>query len=307
MFAHASAPGRSPTDVLRPFQLEGSGLRGRFVRLGSTLDRVLEAHAYPEPVSRLLGQLLVLAGGLAGGLKFDGMFSLQVRGDGPVGFMVADCTNHGRMRGYASFDARGIAEAGAERDLLGEGVLVLTVDQTAVGGELQQGIVSLEGRTLTDAMLAYFRSSEQIRTGIKMAIVRDALTGSWHGGAIVLQALPVSSGAEEEAIGEAWRSAMLLLETATEAELVGPELDPDTVLYRLFHETGVRVYAPLALEAGCSCSERRVRKVLESFPPEALREMRLDDGRIEVTCQFCNRAYRFDEAALAEIAAGRRH
>lgn len=303
----ASADGRPPSDLLRPFQLESSGLRGRFVRLGSTLDRVLEAHAYPEPVSRLLGQLLVLAGGLAGGLKFDGMFSLQLRGDGPVGFMVADCTNHGRMRGYASFDASAIAAVSAERELLGEGLIALTVDQTAVGGELQQGIVSLEGRTLTDAMLAYFRGSEQIRTGIKLAIGRDPRSRSWHGGAIILQALPAAVGADDDAVEEAWRTAMLLLETATEAELAGPDLDPDTVLYRLFHETGVRVYTPVRLAAGCSCTEGRVRTMLRSFPPETLDEMRLADGRIEVTCQFCNRVYRFDEAALAELAAGRRH
>jgi len=309
--ARMSAPmdlaDRSSSDLLRPFQLESSGLRGRFVRLGRTLDRVLEAHAYPEPVSRLLGQLLVLAGGLAGGLKFDGMFSLQVRGDGPVGFMVADCTNHGRMRGYASFDAQAIDAASTERELLGEGLLALTVDQTRIGGELQQGIVSLEGRTLTDAMLAYFRTSEQIRTAIKLAIGRDPRSGGWHGGAIILQALPAAPGAAEEAAREAWQEAMLLLETASEAELTGPDLDPDTVLYRLFHETGVRVWDALPLEAGCSCTEARVRAMLERFPAATLAEMRLPDGRIEVTCQFCNRLYSFDEAAIAALAARRRH
>ena len=309
--ARMSAPmdlvDRSSSDLLRPFQLESSGLRGRFVRLGRTLDRVLEAHAYPEPVSRLLGQLLVLAGGLAGGLKFDGMFSLQVRGDGPVGFMVADCTNHGRMRGYASFDAQAIDAASTERELLGEGLLALTVDQTRIGGELQQGIVSLEGRTLPDAMLAYFRTSEQIRTAIKLAIGRDPRSGGWHGGAIILQALPAAPGAEEEAAREAWQEAMLLLETASEAELTGPDLDPDAVLYRLFHETGVRVWDALPLEAGCSCTEARVRAMLERFPAATLAEMRLPDGRIEVTCQFCNRLYSFDEAAIAALAARRRH
>ncbi len=301
------------TDLLRPFQLERSGLRGRFVRLGRTLDRVLAAHAYPEPVSRLLGELLVLAGGLAGGLKFDGLFSLQVRARGPVGFMVADCTNHGRMRGYASFDAGAIAAASAgfepsgEQALLGEGLLALTVDQTGIGGELQQGIVSLEGRTLTDAMLAYFHRSEQIRTAIKLAIGRDPESGGWRGGAIILQALPAATGAGQEAALDAWREAMLLLETVSEAELTDPQLDSDTVLYRLFHESGVRVFGALPLEAGCSCTEERVRTMLASFPAATLAEMRLPDGRIEVTCQFCNRVYGFDEAAIAALLAGRRH
>jgi hypothetical protein len=91
-------------DLLRPFHLERSQLRGRAVRLGETVDYVLRAHAYPGPVSGLLGELLVLAGALAGGLKFDGTFSLQARGDGPVRLLVADCTNDGQMRGYAGYD-----------------------------------------------------------------------------------------------------------------------------------------------------------------------------------------------------------
>lgn len=292
-------------DLLRPFQLERSGLRGRFVRLARTLDQVLEAHDYPEPVSRLLGELLVLAGGLAGGLKFDGTFSLQVRGDGPVGFMVADCTNHGRMRGYASFDRQAIETGAADRQLLGEGLVALTVDQRAVGGEVYQGLVSLDGRTLTDAMLSYFRRSEQIRTGIKLAIRRDRACGRWYGGAIIIQALPVEAGLEPEARREAWFETMTLLETATPEEISGPEPDPDSVLYRLFHEAGVRVYSPLPLVAGCSCSEGRVRAMLASFPAGSLAEMRLPDGRLEVTCQFCNRVYGFDAPTVDRLLAER--
>ncbi len=293
-------------DLLRPFQLERSGLRGRFVRLARTLDHVLETHNYPEPVSHLLGELLVLAGGLAGGLKFDGTFSLQVRSDGPVSFMVADCTNQGRMRGYASFDREAIESAHNDRKLLGEGLVALTVDQRSVGGEVYQGLVSLEGRTLTDAMLSYFRRSEQIRTAIKLAVTRDRERGGWHGGAIIIQALPPQPGMESEAQREAWIEAMLLLETATPEEISGPDPDADSVLFRLFHETGVRVYTPLPLIAGCSCSEGRVRAMLASFPAGTLAEMRLADGRIEVTCQFCNRIYAFDRDTVDALLAERR-
>lgn len=291
-------------DLLRPFQLERSGIRGRFVRLSGTIDRVLAAHAYPEPVGRLLGELLVLAGGLAGGLKFDGRFSLQLRGGGPIRLMVADCTNDGVMRGYASFDEEELATAAAGNGgaLLGEGVLALTVDQRDAGGEVSQGIVQLQGASLVDSMLTYFRQSEQVRTGLSVAVRRDPASGSWEGGAIVLQALP-AAGQDAEAVEEGWREAMLLLHTVSEEELAAPRLAPDTVLLRLFHEHGVRVYDPLALRPGCSCDEERVRAMLERFSAEDLEHMRLPDGGIEATCQFCSRSYAFDRESVAALIA----
>ena len=216
------------------------------MRLGGTVDYVLKAHDYPPAVSDLLGQLLVLAGALAGGLKFAGRFSLQIRADGPVRLLVADCTNDGEMRGYASFDAERVAAVSPERpmDLLGKGLLALTVDQRGDGGELQQGIVETGGETLSDCMLNYFHRSEQVRTGIRVAVAQSPLDGRWLAGAIVMQALPVTDPHDAE---EDWRRAMILLGTATDDELLDPALRPDDLLFRLFHEDGVRVFTPLAL------------------------------------------------------------
>ena len=296
-----------PTDLLRPFQLERSQLRGRFVRLGDTVDYVLRAHDYPAPISDLLGELLVLAGGLAGGLKFDGSFSLQIRGDGPVGLMVADCTNEGRMRGYASFDAKKVAALGDGQPgrLIGSGILALTVDQAASGGETYQGIVELDGRSLAESMLTSFRQSEQIPTGIRTALGRDPLTGAWRAGAIIVQAAPGSGPEAGDAAEDDWRRTMLLLNTASEAELL--DLSPDDLLWRLFHEEGVRVFEPLGLRAGCSCDEERVVNVLRSFEPADIEEMRLEDGSISVTCQFCSRSYSFAQARLATLLQDRMH
>ena len=295
-------------DLLRPFQLERSHLRGRFVRLGDTVDYVLRAHAYPLPVSELLGELLVLAGALAGGLKFAGRFSLQIRAEGPVRLLVADCTNDGEMRGYASFDADGVAASGAQAmQLLGQGLLALTVDQRGDGGEVQQGIVELGGTTLSDCMLNYFHRSEQVRTGIRVAVGRDALSDRWHAGAIVIQALPNTDPRREAEAEEDWRRAMILLGTASDAELLDAALPADELLFRLFHEDGVRVFPPLALHAGCSCDENRVWNMLASFPLDDLESMRQDDGGITVTCQFCSRVYAFDQARLSVLLAPRRH
>lgn len=298
-----------PADLLRPFQLERSQLRGRFVRLGGTVDYVLKAHAYPPAVSDLLGQLLVLAGALAGGLKFDGRFSVQIRGDGPVSLLVADCTNAGEMRGYASFDAERVAQVAEERQmaLVGQGVLALTVDQRAVGGELSQGIVELGGKTLAECMLGYFERSEQVRTGIRVAVGCDPVTRTWQAGAIVVQALPQTDPRLALEPEEDWHRTMLLLSTASDDELLDPALSPDDVLYRLFHEDGVRVFNPLTLTPGCSCDEERVQTMLASFPLDDLEDMRQDDGSILVTCQFCSRSYLFDQDRLAGMMASRRH
>jgi molecular chaperone Hsp33 len=297
-------------DLLRPFQLERSHLRGRLVRLGGTVDYVLKAHDYPAAVSDLLGQLLVLAGALAGGLKFDGRFSLQIRADGPVRLLVADCTNGGEMRGYASFDAERIAEVADDEPpmaLLGGGLLALTVDQRASGGEVSQGIVELGGDTLADCMLNYFHRSEQVRTGIRVAVGRDPVTDRWHAGAIVVQALPAPDQRQLPEAEDDWRRAMVLLGTASDEELLDPLLRPDDLLFRLFHEDGVRVFTPLALNPGCGCDEERVWNMLQSFPMEDLEGMRQEDGGITVTCQFCSRVYRFDQDRLGALLTPRRH
>lgn len=296
-----------PTDLLRPFQLERSGIRGRLVRLADTVDEVLRAHDYPERVGRLLGELLALAGGLAGGLKFDGMFSLQIRGQGAIRLMVADCTNDGQMRGYASFDAGLVAAAPDDQSLFGEGLLALTVDQSKAGGEIQQGIVTLDNRNLTEAMLVYFRDSEQVRTGIRVAVDRDPGDGRWRAGALVVQALPQPVGHDPEEAEDRWHETMLLLSSTADDELTDPGLAPDELLYRLFHERGVRVFEPILLEAHCSCTEERVKGMLAGFPPSTLEEMRMPDGSIEVTCQFCNHRYLFDPARLERLNLLSRH
>jgi molecular chaperone Hsp33 len=293
-------------NLLRPFQLERSALRGRVVRLGALVDRVLTRHDYPEPVGRLLGELLVLAATLAGALKFNGTFSLQIRSDGPVSLMLADCTNDGAMRGYARYDAAAVAgTAGTDAPtLLGNGRLAFTVDQNQ-SGQAYQGIVELTGPTLTDCMQTYFRQSEQLKTGLKIAVDRieagDA--ARWRAGGIMIQRLADENGDawRRDPVDDDWLRTMLLLGTATDAELVDPDLPPERLLLHLFHEEGVRVFTPLALRFGCRCSRERVETMLRRFPEREWDDMKDDDGDVVVTCQFCNEDFRFDEAQLARL------
>jgi molecular chaperone Hsp33 len=299
-------------DLSRPFQLEQSALRGRLIRMGDTVDIVLTRHNYPPAVSKLLGEMFVLAATLAGGLKFEGTFSLQTRSDGPISLMVADCTHAGAMRGYAKFDPEAVAAAGGDSvpDLLGQGHFAATVDQDH-DGEAYQGLVDLAGESLTDCIHSYFRQSEQIRTGMKIAVDRvpdDQGAMPWRAGAVMIQSLPDAApvGDEQQAL-EDWRRTMLLLGTVTDKELTDPNLSPERLLLRLFHEEGVRVFEPQPLAFRCRCSRERVETLLRQFPAEDIEEMKQEDGELSVRCEFCNEAYHFSEEALLDLLDRTRH
>ncbi|MGI9417147.1 MAG: Hsp33 family molecular chaperone HslO [Geminicoccaceae bacterium] len=298
-------------DIAKPFQLEQSALRGRLIRLGDTVDVVLTRHAYPPAVSRLLGEMFVLAATLAGGLKFKGTFSLQTRSDGPISLMVADCTHDGGMRGYAKFDATAVAAVGQATvpALLGKGHFAVTVDQEHQS-TAYQGLVELEGESLTDCIHQYFRQSEQVKTGMKIAVEHlddGAGTAFWRAGAVMVQCLPEEESAsrEKEAI-EDWRRTMMLLGTVKDAELIDPDLSPERLLLRLFHEEGVRIFDDQRLSFRCRCNRERVETLLRQFRPEDIEEMKQEDGALSATCEFCNETYRFEEQAVAGLL-GRQH
>lgn len=299
-------------DIAKPFQLEQSALRGRLIRLGSTVDVVLTRHAYPPAVSHLLGEMFVLAATLAGGLKFKGTFSLQTRSDGPISLMVADCTHDGGMRGYAKFDDEAVAavDQPSVPSLLGNGHFAVTVDQDNQS-TAYQGLVELEGDSLTDCIHKYFRQSEQVKTGMKIAVEHlddGAGTAFWRAGAVMVQCLPeeISEAEGRDAIDD-WRRTMMLLGTVKEAELIDPDLSPERLLLRLFHQEGVRIFDPQPLSFRCRCSRERVETMLKRFTPEDIDSMRQEDGGLFVTCEFCNEMYQFEELAVAQLLGQQTH
>ena len=291
-------------DVMQTFQIEANALRGRSVRLGDVLDGVLKAHDYPLPVAHLVAETMALTALLASMLKYDGIFTLQTKGDGPISMLVADMTSDGGLRGCATFDAERleaareqlsalITEEGGENHLaqyLGKGYIAFTVDQDK--GERYQGIVELQGASLIDCAQHYFNQSEQINTGIKMAAgLRD---GKWRAGGIMIQELPDEGGINPSNVDEdAWRRAMAFLESATDDELLDPELETNTLLHRLYHEDGVRVFEPLHLRQECRCDEERVRNILSGMPDQDVQDI-VVDGMIEMKCEFCSHVFRFD-------------
>ena len=297
-------------NLVLPFQVESAGLRGRFVRLGPLLTEILARHDYPAPVSALLAELVVLTALLGSALKYDGVFTLQTSGKGPVSILVADMTSDGTLRGYAQFDAERLAALAAGPDLspvpglLGEGHLAFTVDQ-GQDTERYQGIVALEGSTLTDCIHHYFRQSEQIDAALKVAVSRggDGADAVWHGGALMVQRLPGEGPVPElgkAEADEAWRETVTLMGSARAEEIIDPALPPDRLLYRLFHEPGVRAFQPHGLAAGCRCSRQRVARTLAAFPRAEVMDLMVD-GTIDVKCEFCGATYVFDEAALAAL------
>ncbi len=298
-------------DLVQPFRIDPFALRGRLVRLGPALDHILSQHAYPEPVAMMLGEAITLAVVLAGALKYDGVFTLQTKGDGPIRLIVADVATDGAVRGYAQYDhqrldavtaAAGAAALGSVPRLLGGGYIAFTVDQ-GEDTDRYQGIVELAGATLADCAQHYFRQSEQIQAGIKLAVGQAGPGGAWRAGGLMLQRVPPDGGfgVIADDVEDAWRRAMVLMSSATPAELVDPELAPRRLLLRLFHQEGVRVFDTHPLEARCRCSRERIETILRAFPSDELDDMQ-KERVITVTCEFCSRRYTFDADQISRLA-----
>ena len=276
------------------------------------LDRILDRHRYPPPVSALLGETLVLTALLGSTLKYLGAFTLQANGKGPVRILVGDMTANGELRAYAQFDADAVARMeGATAPmsaLLGQGHLAFTADQGAGAGRYQ-GMVELAGPTLTDCVHHYFRQSEQIDAVIKVAVTAPHGGEGWRAGAIIIQRLP-GEGSRTDIAGlidadedeENWREAVTLMASVKDDELTNPRLPPDRLLYRLFHQPGVRMFKPRGLVDGCRCSRDRVAGTLGALPKAEVLEM-MEAGVVSVKCEFCGEAYEFDEPALGALFA----
>lgn len=312
-------------DHVVPFAVEPLDVRGRTVQLGPLLDQILDRHDYPEPVARLLAEACVVTVLLGTSLKFEGKFILQTRTDGPVDMLVADFTTPHSLRAYARFDADRVEQAikagmTAPEDLLGTGVLALTIDQGA-HTQRYQGIVELNGISLEEAARTYFRQSEQIPTDLRLSVAKLVLPGEgggehWRAGGLLAQFLPDSperrgvqdihggDGDERDITAEpednAWQELLALVATIEPTELIDPTVGAERLLYRLFHEHGVRVYEGVHVADNCSCSDHKIRGILQGFSAEEIKDS-VEGGRIRVNCEFCSKAYDFDPGEFAAV------
>jgi molecular chaperone Hsp33 len=307
------APSAIPVDdAVLPFEVASLDLRGRLTRLGPALDEILTKHDYPAPVGKLLGEAIVLTTLLGSSLKFDGRFILQTQTDGPVSFLIVDFQAPDKLRAYARYDAARLKPGLDSGALLGRGHLAMTIDQ---GPDMSryQGLVALEGGGLEDAAHEYFLRSEQIPTRVRLAVGEEWRGGDgpkhrWRAGGMLLQFLPkaperaqrdLDPGDAPEGVilpavaeDDAWVEGQSLIGTVEDVELIDSDLSGERLLYRLFHERGVRVFAPLPLRAQCSCSRDAVSSMLKSFTPKDRADM-VKDGKVVVTCEFCSSVYDF--------------
>ena len=303
--APAAQPVSAPMDnIAAAFQIEGWPVRGRLVRLGEAVDKVLSAHDYPEPVAALLGEACVLAAIVGSALKFEGRLIVQAQGDGPVRYVVADYDTAGTLRGFCRFDAEEVAKASegfarpGAQTLLGKGVFMMTIDR-GEDFERTQGITPIEGESLSLCAEHYFTQSEQVPTKVRLAVgqVTTEAGTSWRAGGAMIQVI-----AGDDARGsteEVWDRTRALFNTLGDDELIDPTISAETLLFRLFHEDGVRLEGAKALSAVCRCSKERITGVLMSFPASDRAEMVEDDGMIRATCEYCSTIYEIDPEEVA--------
>jgi len=297
-------PASNSDDTVTVFQLDGQPVRGRSVQMGAALNTAIGTR-YPEAVARLLGEAMMISAIVAQSLKFKGRLVIQCHGKskGAVSLLMSDCTTDGAVRGYARWDEPSLKEImldsrnpGAET-LLGGGTFSMTIDQ---GPDMDQyqGLAVIEGERLSDCAEHYFKQSEQIPTEIRLACGQVQEAGGqmqWRGGGMMIQKI-----ADDSARGnteDAWDTARALFQTVSDAELLDPNVTQNHLLYRLFHESGVRVVETSAIEAKCQCSKERLENTLKSFEKAALEDM-ADDGIITADCEFCDTHYSFELAKL---------
>lgn len=274
---------------LHRFLFEQLAARGEIVHLDAVWRTVLERRAYPPAVRQVLGEAAAAAILLSASIKFDGLLTLQIQASGPLRLVVVQVTSKRTLRALARWD--GIPEPAPLRDLCGDGTLVLTID-SGQGREPYQGVVSLHGDTLAEALEEYFGRSEQLPTRIHLAADERVAAG------LLLQRLPGVVTADTDA----WNRLETLTATLKSAELL--ELDAPTLVRRLFHEEDVRLFEPDAFCYRCTCSRERTATMLHTLSEDELRQILDEQGAIHVDCEFCGHRYAFDSIDIAGLFAG---
>ncbi len=301
------------SDTLHKFLFDAgssarSPVRGEIVSLAATWRQIKERHAYPEPVLRMLGELVAASTLLSANLKFNGALIMQIHGDGPVRLLVVECNADLTIRATVKLSSNEVIPDDATFTALvnahGEGRFAITLDprDKSQGQRPYQGIVPLEGATVAAALEGYMRRSEQLHTQLWLAADDE------HANGLLLQKLPLEGGnvttfdpdAEARA-EEVWGRAVTFANTLERDELL--RVDPPTLMRRLFWEETLAVYDPVPCAFRCSCTRERVAAMLVSLGEREVDETLAEMGGIHVDCEFCNKSYDFDTVDCAQLFA----
>ena len=268
-------------NILIPFLLDKTSVRGRIVRLGSVVDDIVKKHNYPTIVNQYLAELISVSASLAGMLDYKGIFTLQTSGDGQIPMMVVDIDHNGNIRSYAKYNEE-IAEDTSFDEAMGKGYIAFTVDQ---GGDTHkyQGLVEIQEGSFEDCIKHYFESSDQIETTIK-SFSKETPAG-WRAGAIIIQKLPEETNAD-------FTETNIFLQTCMDEELIDTSIEASELLYRLFSELTIRVYDEMTFQAKCRCKRARIEEFLRTLPENEIEQL-AEKGKIDVKCEFCSRGYHF--------------
>lgn len=273
-------------NFVMPFTLENARFKGVYIAADTVIDEILKCHSYPQVVEKALAQAIVLALALSHSIKYTGVFSLQVRSSGPIQSLYVNVTHDKQVRAYSNYDAEKInlVEDMKNETLFGNGELLFSVTQ--LGSEPYQGIVVLQGETLTEAVLDYFRLSEQIKTDLVLRQKENQTR------CLMIQQMPLLKEDDALDIQDKYETTSILMQSVKDAELFYEKLEPEKLLYRLFHANDLTVYEPATPVFSCPCHKDKMKKFLSRLP-EAEREELYQDGEIVTECQFCQTQYVF--------------
>lgn len=289
-------------DKTHRFLFDNTDIRGQITTLKQSYQQVLANQNLPEELLPILGEFVAAAALLSETLKFEGILTLQVRGDGNVPLIMTEATHQGHVRGLLKISSllkndenghpKGILfDTTSLRSLVGNGVLTLTIDPTQ--GHRYQGVVPLEGNNLQDCLSHYFEQSEQLPTRIWL------FADGKHCGGLMLQSLPAQTVKDTAQRKELWQTTIQFANTLMSNELF--ELEHDAILYRLFNELSCRVFPPRDIHFHCSCSRDRSENAISSLNRNDAYALLKEQGKISIDCQFCGQAYAFDKKDIERI------
>ena len=293
-------------DIGISFNLDSNVFRGRIVRLDNVMQEIFGRTQYPDNVAAAVAETAALGALIASLMKFDGIFTLQMQGSGPISVLVADVTSAGKIRATAKYDIKAMEAAQALRKTEGQiestphwlenGNLIFTIDQ-GKNTELYQGVVDLQGKNLEECALRYFKNSEQIDTYLHLYLQKRG--DVWQSAGILIQKMPQKGGNEnqtdDDSLNELWNENKILMDSLKPEEIFN--LDLKEVLFRLFHEHQVRVNKEQEYTFGCRCNREKLQQTLSSMKAEDIEDM-IENGKITATCNFCGEVYTFEKGEL---------